>query len=171
MTILDVNNNSFYNQFEYNIENAVEALKKEFGQQFSISKSVREQHTSTTTVHTPELPDGVVFAYTKEDVQKTVKICHEYGCPIIPFGAGSSLEGHLNANFGGISIDMNNLNNIIVSWFYTGWVFIIDLDQNDSNKFYCRTYKIGVDPSKIKKELYNYTKNNGTLINVTTVCD
>ena len=113
MTILDINNNSFYNQFEYNIENAVEALKKEFGQQFSISKSVREQHTSTTTVHTPELPDGVVFAYTKEDVQKTVKICHEYGCPIIPFGAGSSLEGHLNANFGGISIDMNNLNNII----------------------------------------------------------
>ena len=59
MTILDVNNNSFYNKFEYNIENAVEALKKEFGQQFSISKSVREQHTSTTTVHTPELPDGV----------------------------------------------------------------------------------------------------------------
>ena len=104
MTILDINNNSFYNKFEYNIENAVEALKKEFGQQFSISKSVREQHTSTTTVHTPELPDGVVFAYTKEDVQKTVKICHEYGCPIIPFGAGSSLEGHLNANFGGISI-------------------------------------------------------------------
>ena len=45
MTILDVNNNSFYNKFEYNIENAVEALKKEFGQQFSISKSVREQHT------------------------------------------------------------------------------------------------------------------------------
>ena len=113
MTILDINNNSFYNKFEYNIENAVEALKKEFGQQFSISKSVREQHTSTTTVHTPELPDGVVFAYSKEDVQKTVKICHEHGCPIIPFGAGSSLEGHLNANFGGISIDMNNLNNII----------------------------------------------------------
>ena len=113
MTILDINNNSFYNKFDYNVEKAVEALKKEFGQQFSISKSVREQHTSTTTVHTPELPDGVVFAYSKEDVQKTVKICHEHGCPIIPFGAGSSLEGHLNANFGGISIDMNNLNNII----------------------------------------------------------
>ena len=113
MTILDINNNSFYNKFDYNVEKAIEALKKEFGQQFSISKSVREQHTSTTTVHTPELPDGVVFAYSKEDVQKTVKICHKHGCPIIPFGAGSSLEGHLNANFGGISIDMNNLNNII----------------------------------------------------------
>ncbi len=113
MTILDVRNNSFYSKFEYNINIAVEALKKEFGQQFSVSKSVREQHTSTTTVHKPELPDGVVFAYNKEDVKKTVKICHEHRCPIIPFGVGSSLEGHLNANFGGISIDMNNLNNII----------------------------------------------------------
>ena len=113
MTILDVRNSSFYSKFEYNINSAVDALKKEFGQQFSVSKSVREQHTSTTTVHKPELPDGVVFAYNKEDVKKTVKICHEHGCPIIPFGVGSSLEGHLNANFGGISIDMNNLNNII----------------------------------------------------------
>ena len=113
MTILDVRNNSFYSKFEYNTNSAVETLKKEFGQQFSVSKSVREQHTSTTTVHKPELPDGVVFAYNKEDVKKTVKICHEHGCPIIPFGVGSSLEGHLNANFGGISIDMNNLNDII----------------------------------------------------------
>ena len=74
MTILEVNN-SFYEKFQYNIKNAVEALKKEFGQQFSTSVSVREQHTSTTTVHKPELPDGVVFAHSKEDVQKTVKIC------------------------------------------------------------------------------------------------
>ena len=113
MTILDTKNNSFYSKFEYDTNSAVAALKKDFGQQFSVSKSVREQHTSTTTIHKPELPDGVVFAYNKEDVQKTVKICHEHGCPIIPFGVGSSLEGHLNANFGGISIDMNNLNNII----------------------------------------------------------
>ena len=98
MTILDTNNNDFYNRFEYKIKGAVQALKKEFGQQFSVSQSVREQHTSTTTVHTPELPDGVVFAYNKEDVQKTVRICSEYGCPIIPFGVGSSLEGHLNAS-------------------------------------------------------------------------
>ena len=45
MTILDINNNSFYNKFEYNIENAVEALKKEFGQQFSISKSPESLNT------------------------------------------------------------------------------------------------------------------------------
>ena len=73
MTILDTNNNDFYKKFNYNIKDAVEALKKEFGQQFSVSQSVREQHTSTTTVHKPELPDGVVFAHNKADVQKTVQ--------------------------------------------------------------------------------------------------
>ena len=113
MAILNVNDNSLYNSYEYKISSAVEALKEEFGQQFSTSTSVREQHTSTTTVHKSELPDCVVFAESKEDVQKIVKICNEHGCPIIPFGVGSSLEGHLNANFGGISIDMNNLNKII----------------------------------------------------------
>ena len=113
MAILNVNENSLYNSYEYKISSAVEALKKEFGQQFSTSASVREQHSSTTTVHKSELPDGVVFAESKEDVQKIVKICNEHGCPIIPFGAGSSLEGHLNATFGGVSIDMNNLNKII----------------------------------------------------------
>ena len=113
MAILNVNDNSLYNSYDYKISSAVEALKEEFGQQFSTSTSVREQHTSTTTVHKSELPDCVVFAESKEDVQKIVKICNEHGCPIIPFGVGSSLEGHLNANFGGISIDMNNLNKII----------------------------------------------------------
>ena len=48
--------------FHYNKKEALEALKKEFGQQFSESKSVREQHTDTTTIHTSRLPDGVVFA-------------------------------------------------------------------------------------------------------------
>ena len=65
------------------------------------------------TIHESELPDGVVFAETKEDVQKVVKICSEYKCPIIPFGVGSSFEGHINAPYGGISIDMNNMNKII----------------------------------------------------------
>ena len=69
MTIIDINNNDFFNKFQYNIKGAVQALKEEFVQQFSVSQSVREQHTSTTTVHTPELPDCVVFAYNKEDVQ------------------------------------------------------------------------------------------------------
>ena len=95
------------------IKLCVNKIKDEFGQQFSNSKSILEQHTHTMTIHESELPDGVVFVETKEDVQKVVKICSEYKCPIIPFGVGSSFEGHINAPYGGISIDMNNMNKII----------------------------------------------------------
>lgn len=95
------------------IELCVQEIKKEFGQQFSNSKSILEQHTHTMTIHELELPDGVVFVETKEDVQKVVNICKKYKCPIIPFGVGSSFEGHLNAPYGGISIDMNNMNKIL----------------------------------------------------------
>ena len=64
--------------FDFNKKDAVKELIKEFGQQFSISKSVREQHTDTTTIHTSKLPDGVVFAENEIDVKKTVEICQKY---------------------------------------------------------------------------------------------
>ena len=95
------------------IKLCVEKIQEEFGQQFSSSKSILEQHTHTMTIHESELPNGVVFAESKEDVQKVVRICNEFKCPIIPFGVGSSFEGHLNAPYGGISIDMNNMNKIL----------------------------------------------------------
>ncbi len=95
------------------IKLCVKKIQEEFGQQFSRSKSILEQHTHTMTIHESELPNGVVFAESKEDVQKVVRICNEFKCPIIPFGVGSSFEGHLNAPYGGISIDMNNMNKIL----------------------------------------------------------
>ena len=95
------------------IKLCVKKIQEEFGQQFSSSKSILEQHTHTMTIHESELPNGVFFAESKEDVQKVVRICNEFKCPIIPFGVGSSFEGHLNAPYGGISIDMNNMNKIL----------------------------------------------------------
>ena len=95
------------------IKLCVKKIQGEFGQQFSSSKSILKQHTHTMTIHESELPNGVVFAESKEDVQKVVRICNEFKCPIIPFGVGSSFEGHLNAPYGGISIDMNNMNKIL----------------------------------------------------------
>ena len=95
------------------IKLCVQKIQEEFGQQFSNSKSILEQHTHTMTIHESELPDGVVFAESKEDVQKVVEICNKFKCPVIPFGVGSSFEGHLNAPYGGISIDMNNMNKIL----------------------------------------------------------
>ena len=109
-------NVSVWSEGDYDKESirlCVNKIQEEFGQQFSNSKSILEQHTHTMTIHESELPDGVVFAESKEDVQKVVKICNEFKCPIIPFGVGSSFEGHLNAPYGGISIDMNNMNKIL----------------------------------------------------------
>ena len=109
-------NVSVWSEVDYDKESirlCVNKIQEEFGQQFSSSKSILEQHTHTMTIHESELPDGVVFAESKEDVQKVVKICNEFKCPIIPFGVGSSFEGHLNAPYGGISIDMNNMNKIL----------------------------------------------------------
>ena len=95
------------------IKDCINKIKDQFGQQFSDSQSIREQHTHTMTIHKSELPDGVLFAETKDDISKAVKICNEYGCPIIPFAVGSSFEGHLNAPFGGLSIDVNNMKKIV----------------------------------------------------------
>ena len=96
-----------------NIQDCISKIKEKYGQQFSESKSIREQHSHTMTIHESELPDGVLFASNKNDVSDTVKICNEFGCPIIPFGVGSSFEGHVNAPFGGLSIDLNNMNEIL----------------------------------------------------------
>ena len=113
MSVLDKNIEESDQNFDYNKQDALNALKKEFGQQFSNSKSVREQHTDTTTIHKSKLPDGVVFAENEDDVKRTIEICNKYKCPIIPFGVGSSLEGHVNALYGGVSIDLNNMNKIL----------------------------------------------------------
>ena len=96
-----------------NIQECISKIKDKFGQQFSDSKSIREQHSHTMTIHESELPDGVLFASNKNDVSYAVKICNDFGCPIIPFGVGSSFEGHVNAPFGGLSIDLNNMNEIL----------------------------------------------------------
>ena len=96
-----------------NIQECISKIKDKFGQQFSDSKSIREQHSHTMTIHEPELPDGVLFASNKNDVSDAVKICNDFRCPIIPFGVGSSFEGHVNAPFGGLSIDLNNMNEIL----------------------------------------------------------
>ena len=96
-----------------NIQQCISKIKDKFGQQFSDSKSIREQHSHTMTIHESELPDGVLFASNKNDVSDAVKICNDFRCPIIPFGVGSSFEGHVNAPFGGLSIDLNNMNEIL----------------------------------------------------------
>ncbi|GES45216.1 D-lactate dehydrogenase (cytochrome) [Rhizobium sp. ERR 922] len=88
-------------------------LKQAFGERFQTGESFRAQHAHTTTYIPSQLPDGVVFAETSEDVRTVVKACAEHKVPVIPFGTGSSLEGQVNAPQGGISIDFSRMNRIL----------------------------------------------------------
>jgi D-lactate dehydrogenase (cytochrome) len=77
------------------------------------SLAVREQHGQTTTWLANEPPDAVFFPQSAEEVQRAVGLCARHRVPVIPFGAGTSLEGHVNAPFGGVCLDMKDMNRIL----------------------------------------------------------
>ncbi|WP_415715999.1 FAD-binding oxidoreductase [Roseibium sp.] len=91
----------------------VEGLKARFGDRCSTSQALREQHGHTTTWLGNQPPDAVVFAETTEEVAEIVQLCAKHKVPVIPFGTGSSLEGHVNAPFGGVSIDLSRMDKIL----------------------------------------------------------
>jgi D-lactate dehydrogenase (cytochrome) len=95
------------------IDRVKTALAARFGNKLVTSDAVRAQHANTTTWLANEPPDAVVYAASAEDVQAIVAICAEHRVPVIPFGTGTSLEGHVNAPFGGVSIDLSEMNRIL----------------------------------------------------------
>ena len=91
----------------------VDALKARFGAQCSTAMAVREQHGRDESSFEAPPPSAVIFAESTQDVADAVKIADQYGIPVIPFGVGSSLEGHLLAVQGGISIDTGRMNKVL----------------------------------------------------------
>jgi D-lactate dehydrogenase (cytochrome) len=95
------------------IDAVLPELAARFGNRVVTSNAVREQHGNTTTWIANEPPDAVVFPQSTADVQDTVRICARHGMPVVAFGTGTSLEGHVNAPFGGVSIDFRDMNNVL----------------------------------------------------------
>ncbi|WP_353233759.1 FAD-linked oxidase C-terminal domain-containing protein [Diaphorobacter ruginosibacter] len=89
------------------------ALEARFGAQYSASQAVREQHGRDEGSLQAPPPSAVVFAENTRDVADAVRLAAQYEVPVIPYGAGSSLEGHLLAIQGGISIDVSRMNKIL----------------------------------------------------------
>ena len=89
------------------------ALQARFGTQFSSAMAVREQHGRDESAFTVPPPEAVVFAQSTQDVADAVKLAAEQRVPVIPFGVGSSLEGHLLAVQGGISIDVGRMDKVL----------------------------------------------------------
>jgi D-lactate dehydrogenase (cytochrome) len=88
-------------------------LAARFGGRLSLSQALREQHANTLTWLKCEPPDAVLFAETEAEVSEVVRLCVEARVPVIPFGTGTSLEGHVNAPFGGVSLDLSHMNRIV----------------------------------------------------------
>ncbi|MET0840721.1 MAG: FAD-linked oxidase C-terminal domain-containing protein [Methyloceanibacter sp.] len=88
-------------------------LGARFGARFSQGQSLREQHANTLTWLKREPPDAVLFAETEAEVADCVKLCAEARVPVIAFGTGTSLEGHVNAPFGGVSLDLSRMNRVL----------------------------------------------------------
>jgi D-lactate dehydrogenase (cytochrome) len=98
---------------EVALATALDLLQERFGARFTRGLEIRRQHANTTTWLPNEPADAVVFAASTEEVSEIVKICAAHRVPIIPFGTGTSLEGHVNAPFGGVSIDLSQMNKIV----------------------------------------------------------
>jgi D-lactate dehydrogenase (cytochrome) len=92
---------------------ALAALARRLGERVSVAPAVRSQHANTTTWVANQPPDAVAFPSSAEDVQAIVHICAAHGLPVIPFGVGTSLEGQVNAPFGGVSIDFRDMNRVL----------------------------------------------------------
>src|SRR5215471_15378444 len=94
------------------IDNAVAQLKRLLGDRASDAASVREHHSHGESYHTPAAPDVVCFPKTRDEVVSIVRVSATCEVPIVAFGAGTSMEGHVQALGGGITIDMREMNAI-----------------------------------------------------------
>lgn len=91
----------------------LDELARHFGDRFSTAHAVRDHHGRDESPFPPMLPDAVVFAQSTDDVAWLAKRCHEHKVPLIPYGVGSSLEGHILAIQGGISVDLSGMSQIV----------------------------------------------------------
>ena len=122
-------------------QKAIAALAAGFGNRMVTSLAVREQHGNTLTWVPNQPPDAVIYPQSTEDVQRIVRICAEHDFPIIPFGVGTSLEGHVNAPQGGVSLDFRDMNKVLT-------VHAEDLD-------------CVIEPGITRKALNEYLRDSG----------
>ncbi|MDI6029364.1 FAD-linked oxidase C-terminal domain-containing protein [Corticibacterium sp. UT-5YL-CI-8] len=94
-------------------ENVKTRLASIFGERVSFATAVRDQHSHGEGYQKRGIPDAVVFAESTDDVVALVNLCREHGVAIVPFGAGSSLEGHVAAVQGGVTLSLARMNRIL----------------------------------------------------------
>ena len=119
----------------------LDVLRQIVGDRVTTADAIREQHGKDESFHPSIPPDAVVFAQSTDEVSRVVTACAERGVPIVPFGTGTSLEGHVAALEGGVCIDVSQMNKVLA-------VNAEDLD--------CR-----VQPGVTRKQLNEYLRDTG----------
>jgi len=92
---------------------AIAVLRQRFGDRLQTGEAIRRQHANTLTWIDNQPPDAVVWVASTDEVAEVVRIAAVHCTPVIPFGAGTSLEGHINAPLGGISVDFTRMNRVL----------------------------------------------------------
>jgi D-lactate dehydrogenase (cytochrome) len=95
------------------VPTAIAILRQRFGDRLQTGEAIRRQHANTLTWLENQPPDAVMWVESAEEVREVVRVASEHRAPIIPFGAGTSLEGHVNAPQGGLSLDFSRMNRIL----------------------------------------------------------
>ena len=93
---------------------AVIAQAREFlGERITTNPALREQHSHGEDYQPHAMPDAVAFLERGDEAAQLLKLCHQHGVPVVPFGAGTSLEGHVTPVRGGISVDLTRMNRVL----------------------------------------------------------
>ncbi|MDA8252831.1 MAG: FAD-binding protein [Rhodospirillales bacterium] len=95
------------------VETVIAEASRFLGNRLSVNAALREQHSHGEDSQPPRLPDAVAFAETTEEVSRLLALCHAHGVPVVPFGAGTSLEGHVTPVRGGISLDLTRMTRVL----------------------------------------------------------
>lgn len=120
---------------------AFQRLDDLLGERFVTSRAVREEHGRDESPLPPLSPDAVAFVETEDEIARILRVCSEFRIPVIPFGAGTSLEGHVLATSGGVSMDLTRMNDVIA----------VDVDDLDAT----------VQPGVTRKQLNERLRREG----------
>jgi len=123
------------------IDDVISQLRDLLGERVSTAQAVRDQHGCDESWHETVAPQAVCFPHSTDEVAAIVKLCHANGVPVIPYGTGTSLEGHIQALRGGVTLDLGQMDEIVR-------VSAEDLDCT-------------VQPGVTRKQLNEYLRDTG----------